>query len=136
MKLKDILAISGEPGLFLYIAGSRNGVIVESIVDHRRKNASGTTSKISSLAEISIFTDDDDVSLSQVLTTLYSLSEGKPTISAKATEAELRALFDKVIPHYDRDRFHLSDMKKVVTWYNTLVGAGMTDFSIEEEKEE
>lgn len=136
MKLRDILAISGEPGLYLYIAGSRNGVIAQSLVDGRRKNFSGTHSRVSSLAEISIFTDDEDVSLSEVLTRLYGHTEGQQTISHKASEVELRSLFDQVLPTYDRERFHLSDMRKVCQWFNLMVAAGMTDFTIEEPAEE
>lgn len=136
MKLRDILAISGEPGLYCYIAGSRNGVIAESLADKRRKNFSGTNSRVSSLAEISIFTDEEDVTLSSVLTTLYGEAGGQQTLSHKASEAELRELFGKVIPGYDRDRFHLSDMRKVVQWYNLMISAGMTDFSIDEPEEE
>ncbi|MBR2400936.1 MAG: DUF5606 domain-containing protein [Tidjanibacter sp.] len=136
MKIRDILAISGEPGLYLYIAGSRNGVIAESLVDGKRKNFSGTHSRVSSLAEISIFTDDEDVALADVLANLYKHTEGKQTISHKAPEAELRSLFDQVLPTYDRERFHLSDMRKVAQWFNIMVAAGMTDFSLEEPEEE
>ncbi len=136
MKLRDILAISGEPGLYNYIAGSRNGVIAESLVDGKRKNFSGTHSRVSSLAEISIFTEDDDVALAEVLTSLYAHTKGEQTLSHKASEIELRSLFDEVLPTYDRERFHLSDMRKLVQWFNILVKAGMTDFSLEEPEEE
>ena len=132
MKLRDILAISGEPGLYNYIASSRNGVIAESLVDGKRKNFSGTHSRVSSLAEISIFTEDEDVALADVLTSLFEHTKGEQTLSHKASEAELRSLFDEVLPNYDRERFHLSDMRKLVQWFNLLVKAGMTDFSIEE----
>ena len=136
MKLRDILAISGEPGLYNYIAGSRNGVIAESLVDGKRKNFSGTHSRVSSLAEISIFTEDDDVALAEVLTSLYAHTKGEQTLSHKASEVELRSLFDEVLPNYDRERFHLSDMRKLVQWFNILVKAGMTDFSLEEPEAE
>ncbi len=135
MKLRDILAISGEPGLYNYIASSRNGVIAESLVDGKRKNFSGTHSRVSSLAEISIFTEDEDVALAEVLTSLFAHTKGEQTLSHKASEAELRSLFDEVLPTYDRERFHLSDMRKLVQWFNLLVKAGMTDFSIEEPEE-
>lgn len=135
MKIQDILAISGEPGLYHYIAGSRNGVIAESLVDGKRKNFSGTHSRVSSLAEISIFTEDEDVALAEVLTSLFAHTEGQQTVSHKASEAELRAIFDQVLPNYDRERFHLSDMRKLVQWFNILVKAGMTDFSLEEPAE-
>ena len=132
MKIKDILAISGEPGLYQYIAGSRNGVIAESLVDGKRKNFSGTQSRVSSLAEISIFTDDEDVALAEVFTKLFEHTSGEKTLSHKDSESAIRSLFDEVLPTYDRERFHLSDMRKVAQWFNLLVGAGMSDFSIEE----
>lgn len=136
MKLQDILTISGEPGLYQYIASSRNGIIAESLITGARKNFSGTHARVSSLAEISIFTEDEDVTLSQVLTDLYAHTKGEQTISHKASEKELRELFEVVIPGYDRERFHLSDMRKVAQWFNLMVSAGMTDFSIEEIAEE
>ena len=136
MKLQDILTISGEPGLYQYIASSRNGIIAESLITGARKNFSGTHARVSSLAEISIFTEDEDVTLSQVLTDLYAHTTGEQTISHKASEKELRELFEVVIPGYDRERFHLSDMRKVAQWFNLMVSAGMTDFSIEEIAEE
>ena len=136
MKIQDILAISGEPGLYKYVASSRNGIIAESLVSGARKNFSGTHSRVSSLAEISIFTDDEDVALSQVLTDLYAYTKGEQTVSHKASEAELREVFGEVIPGYDRERFHLSDMRKVAQWFNILVAAGMTDFSFDDEPEQ
>jgi hypothetical protein len=101
-------------------------------VDGKRKNFSGTHSRVSSLAEISIFTDEEDVALADVFTKIFEHSKGEKTLSHKASEVELRSLFDEVLPTYDRERFHLSDMRKVCQWFNILVGAGMTDFSIEE----
>lgn len=132
MKIKDILVISGEPGLYHYIAGSRNGVIAENIVDGKRKNFSGTHSRVSSLAEISIFTDEEDVALADVFTKIFEHTSGEKTLSHKDSEVAIRSLFDEVLPTYDRERFHLSDMRKVCQWFNLLVGAGVTDFSIEE----
>ena len=130
------MTISGEPGLYQYIASSRNGIIAESLITGARKNFSGTHARVSSLAEISIFTEDEDVTLSQVLTDLYAHTKGEQTLSHKASEVELRSLFDEVLPNYDRERFHLSDMRKLVQWFNILVKAGMTDFSIEEPESE
>lgn len=135
MELRKILAISGYPGLFEYVAQSTNGVIVQSLVDGRRMNAPAS-SKVSSMSEIAIFTDTADVPLNKVFEALFAYTGGKPAISHKADPAELKKLFNAVLPDYDRDRFHVSDMKKVVSWFNALVEAGMTDFSIEDETKE
>lgn len=135
MEFKDILSISGQPGLFKFVARSTNGVIVESLADGRRSNASGT-SKISALAEISIYTESEEVPLWKVMQTLYDHTGGKQTISPKADATELKKLLGDILPDYDRDRVHVSDMKKMVAWYNALVEAGMTDFTVEEENPE
>ena len=132
MELKEILAISGQPGLYKYVAQSTNGVIVESLLDGRRMNASAS-SKVSSLTEISMFTEGEDIALADVFTRIYAHTGGKEAISPKESPEKLKAAFAEVLPEYDRDRVHVSDMKKVVSWFNLLVGAGMTDFRLEKE---
>lgn len=136
MKLKDIMAISGQPGLYAYVARSKNGVIVESLIDKKRINAAGTTSKVSSMTEISIYNENDDTPINKVFESLYKYTGGKEAISHKSEANLIKALFAEVVPDYDRERVHFSDMKKVIMWYNTLMVAGMTDFSIEEEGDE
>ncbi|MDR2885773.1 MAG: DUF5606 domain-containing protein [Rikenellaceae bacterium] len=135
MELKKILAISGQPGLYKFVAQSKNGVIVESLADGRRTNAPAS-SKVSSMAEISIFTDTDDVPLAKVFEAIFAHTGGKPTIEAKSDAGELKKLFAAILPDYDRDRVHVSDMKKVVAWFNILVGQGMTEFKLDEPEEE
>ena len=135
LKLKDILAIAGQPGLFKFVARSSNGVIVESLSDHKRINATGTA-KVSSMAEIAIYTYEEDMPINEVFTNLYNHTGGKAAISHKSEPQLLKALIAEVIPEYDRERVHVSDMKKVVMWYNALVEAGMTDFTIDEPEQE
>lgn len=135
MELKDILAISGQPGLYKYVAQSTNGVIVESLLDGRRSNATGS-SKVSALAEIAIFTDDEEIPLWRVFEALYENTGGRESISPKATPDQIKAKMAEIVPGYDRDRVHVSDMKKLFSWYNILVNAGMTDFEVKEAEEE
>lgn len=135
MELKEILAISGQPGLFKYVAQSSNGVIVESLLDGRRTNATGT-SKVSALAEIAMFTEDGELPLWKILNALYEKTGGRESISHKSSPDQLKAGFAEIIPDYDRDRVHVSDMKKLFSWYNILIGAGMTDFTVKEENAE
>lgn len=132
MELKEILAISGQPGLFKYVAQSTRGVIVESLVDGRRINASAS-SKVSALTEISMYTEGDDIPLAEVFTKIYAHTGGKEAISHKETPEKLKAAFAEVLPEYDRDRVHVSDIKKCFAWYNTLVAAGFTEFKLPEE---
>ncbi len=134
MELQKILAISGQPGLWEFVAQSTSGVIVESLADGRRMNVP-SSAKVSSMAEISIFTDSADVPLVQLFEAMYKHTEGKSAIDHKADPQQLKALFAAVLPDYDRDRVHVSDMKKVVQWFNALVAKGMTDFSVKEEEE-
>ena len=132
MELKEILAISGQPGLFKYVAQSTRGVIVESLVNGRRINASAS-SKVSALTEISMYTEGDDIPLAEVFTKIYAHTGGKEAISHKETPEKLKAAFAEVLPEYDRDRVHVSDIKKCFAWYNTLVAAGFTEFKLPEE---
>lgn len=135
MELKEILAISGQPGLFKYVAQSTRGVIVESLVDGRRINASAS-SKVSALTEISMYTEGDDIPLAEVFTKIYAHTGGKEAISHKETPEKLKAAFAEVLPEYDRDRVHVSDIKKCFAWYNTLVAAGFTEFKLPDDSEE
>lgn len=129
MELKDILAISGQPGLYKYVAQSTRGVIVESLLDGRRQNVSATA-KVSALTEISMFTEGEDIPLAEVFTNIYNYTGGKEAVSHKEEPARLKEYFAAVQPDYDRERVHVSDMKKCFAWYNILVGAGFTEFKL------
>ncbi len=129
MELKEILAISGQPGLYKFVAQSTRGVIVESLVDGKRMNAA-SNSKVSALTEISIFTEGEDIPLAEVFTKIYEHTGGQPAINHKEDPARLKAYFAEVLPDYDRDRVHVSDMKKVFSWFNILLGTGFTEFKL------
>ena len=129
MELKDILAISGQPGLYKYVAQSMRGVIVESLIDGKRMNAAAT-SRVSALTEISMFTEGEDIALADVFTNIWNYTEGKEAISHKESAERITEEFAKVLPEYDRDRVHVSDMKKCFAWYNILVKAGFTEFKL------
>ena len=136
MELKDIIAISGQPGLYKYVARSARGVIVESLADGKRSNAANASRMMSALTDISIFTEAEDRPLAEIFTAAYRLEGGKAAISHKESPEVLKAWFAKVVPDYDRERVHVSDIKKVVMWYNILVGAGMTEFRLPDEEPE
>ena len=134
MEFKDILAISGMPGLYMYVAHSTSGIIVESLADGRRSNASAT-SRVSALSEISMFTEGEDIALAEVFTRMYAYTEGKQAISHKESADKLKAEFEAVLPEYDKERVHVSDIKKAFSWFNILVGAGFTEFKLPEEEQ-
>jgi hypothetical protein len=135
MDLSKILAISGKPGLFNSIAQTKTGVVVESLIDGKRFPAFAHE-RISSLAEISVFTIEDDMPLKDVFKKIYEKYEGSQAIDHKAGGAELKAFMLEIIPDYDQDRVYTSDIKKIVMWYNLLVEKEMLDFSEDEAAEE
>ncbi len=134
MEFREILAISAEPGLYKYVAQSVRGVIVESLATGRRANVA-SSSKVSALCEISMFTEGEDIPLAEVFTKIYQYTDGKQTISHKESESVIKAQFEAVLPEYDKDRVRVSDMKKCFAWYNILVGAGMEKFELPEQEQ-
>ena len=125
--LSKILAVSGQSGLYLYISSTRTGAVVEALVDKKR-SAVSASSRITSLADISIYTDEEEVKLQQVLLNMKEVLGEADAPSAKSKPEELKALFEKALPTYDRDRFYVSHMKKVVEWYNALKNYASLDF--------
>lgn len=130
--LSKILTISGQSGLFNYISQARNGVIVESLSDKKR-NCFGMNSKVTTLEDISIYTDEGEVKLKSVFQKMKDVLGEDNAPVAKSSDKELQEFFSKALPDYDRDRFHVSHMKKVVTWYNILKEFASLDFESEED---
>ena len=130
---QTILSIAGKSGLFKLISRGKNNLIVEALDStHKRMPAFGTD-RITSLADIAMFTDADDVPLMDVLDSLKNLEGGKKAKLdiKKASGDELREYFAQVLSNFDRERVHTSDIKKLLQWYNILVEAGITDFKEE-----
>lgn len=133
--LSRILAISGQSGLYRYISNTRTGAVVEALADKKR-SAVSASGKITSLADISIYTDDEEVKLQQVFLNMKEVLGDADAPSAKSDPAQLKGLFEKALPTYDRDRFYVSHMKKVVEWYNALKNYASLDFENPEEAEQ
>ena len=119
MVLKDILAISGEAGLFKFIAQGKNAIIIEHLETKRRSSAFGSA-KVSSLEEIAIFTDGEELPLGKVFDLIFEKENGGPAIDYKADPEKLKQYFASVLPSYDRNKVYVSDIKKVFHWYNIL----------------
>ncbi len=132
--LKTILAISGKPGLYKLISQAKNMLIVESLSDKKRLPIYASD-KVISLGDIAMYTDDDEVPLSKVLDAVKKKENGAlaSVDYKKASAEELSAFMAAVLPEYDRDRVHISDIKKLVQWYNLLTESGENDFSETEE---
>ncbi len=133
---KTILSIAGKPGLYKLISQGKNNLIVEALdATHKRQPAFGSE-RITSLSDIAMFTETDDVPLMDVLESLKTLEQGKKSALdlKKASGDDLREYFAKVLPNFDRERVHTSDIKKLLQWYNILIENGITDFKEEEEE--
>jgi len=119
MILKDILAISGEPGLFKFIAQGKNAIIVEQLETKKRSSAYGSA-KVSSLEDIAIFTDKEDMPLGKVFDLIHEKESGGLAIDSKADAGKLKTWFEGILPEYSKDKVYTSDIKKVAHWYNIL----------------
>ena len=130
---QTILAIAGRPGLFKLISRGKNNLIVEALDETHRRQPAFATDRITSLADIAMFTETDDIPLMDVLENIKKLEDGKKASinEKKASGKELQDYFTKVLPEWDRERVHTSDIKKLITWYNILVENDITDFKEE-----
>ena len=133
--LETILAISGKPGLYRLVNRGNRSLIVETLDAQKKRMPAFGTDKIISLADIAMYTDEEEVPLRQVLKNIYEMEGGKATAIdyRKATTAELADFMAKALPNYDRDHVYPSDMKKLVQWYNILIENGVTDFEAPEQ---
>ena len=136
--LKTILAISGKTGMYKLISQAKNMLIVEAVSADKKRMPIYASDKVISLGDIAMYTDDDEVPLGLVLESVKNKENGAVTSIdyKKASAEELHAFMAEVLPEYDRDRVHTSDIKKLIQWYNLLVSNGETDFVEEEPKTE
>jgi hypothetical protein len=143
MVLKDILAISGEHGLFKFLAQGKNAIIVEHLETKKRSSAYGSA-KVSSLEDIAIFTDKEDMPLSKVFDLIHEKENGGQAPDPKADPAELTRWFENILPEYSKNKVYASDIRKVAQWYNILHKLGLlikeepekTEDSVKEDSKE
>jgi len=134
--LEGILAIAGQPGLYKHVSQTKTGIIVESIETSKRMPVYATA-KVSALEDIAIFTTGEEVPLVEVFEKIHKIeNKGKTSVDKKTSSNELKEYFEDILPDYDKERVYISDMKKVVTWYNLLLESEMLDFTKKEEKVE
>ena len=137
MNIEGILSIAGKPGLYKLVAQSKNGLIVESIIEKKRfpVNKAGN---ISSLKDIAIYTETEEVPLEEVFQKIAEKENNGPAIDHKENPEALGAYLAEVLPDYDRSRVYNSDLRKLFQWYNLLQSQGLledTDESSAETKE-
>ena len=138
--IRKILAISGKPGLYKLISRGNKSLIVETVDEQKKRIPAFGADRVVSLGDISIYTNDDsEVPLGDVFESIKANYGEKPLDLSpkKASQDDIIAFFTKVLPNYDTDRVRVSDMRKVLSWYNILTADGYTEFvSKEEESEE
>jgi hypothetical protein len=121
--LTGIIAISGQPGLFRVVAQSKNGIIVEALADKKRTSINSTT-KVSSLEDISMFTTSEDKPVSLIMKAIYDKENGGACIDAKSDDKSVTSYFSEILPDYDKERVYTSNMRKLFNWYNGLHSSG------------
>lgn len=134
--IRNILAIAGRPGLFKIVKQGKNMLIVSQLATGKCQPAYARD-KVSSLGDISIYTVTDDKPLSEVFELIKAKNEGnKVDIKAIGGDSEIREYFAGILPEFDNDRVYTADIKKIFSWYNQLIDAGITDFTDSDEAEE
>lgn len=121
--LTGIISISGQPGLFKIIAQSKNGIIVESLSDKKRTNIYAST-KVSTLSDISMFTTGDDKPIEEIMTTVFEKEKGGAAPDNKSDDKTVEKYFSEILPDYDKDRVYVSNIRKLLSWYNALQVSG------------
>ncbi len=124
MDLSKIMTVSGKPGLYKVVAQTRNGLIVESMQDGKRMPVFAND-RSSALEDISVFTYEKDMPLKELLWAVYQQHEGQEGPDPKSSPDTLKTAFEEVLPDYDKDRVHVSDMKKIFAWYRILLAEQM-----------
>lgn len=131
---QTILSISGKPGLYKLVSHGKVNLIVETVDEAKKRLPVFASDRVTSLNDIAMYTDADDVPLTRILQNMADKEGGKPVQLdyKKCPSKELREYFAQILPDFDRDRVHDSDIKKLLQWYNILVNNGITDFADEE----
>ncbi len=129
--LRTILAISGKPGLYKMVSRGNRNIIIETLDANHKRMPAFAADKIIALADIAMYTDEEEVPLRQVLKNIQDMLDGKliELDYKKASNQELADFMAKALPNYDREHVYPGDIKKLIQWYNLLVQNGITDFS-------
>lgn len=134
--LREILSITGKPGLFKIISQGKGILVVEELGTGRRFPAHARD-KVVSLGDIAMYTESGDTPLGVILDKVYAKHEGKQIdVKGLVNNKGLRPAFEEIVEDYDRDRVYENDIKKLFTWYNILVANGFDKFAEEEKPEE
>ncbi|MEM6963480.1 MAG: DUF5606 domain-containing protein [Bacteroidota bacterium] len=133
MKLDDLVAVSGMSGIFRLAANRSNGLIIEDLDTGKKRFASARKHQFTPLASIGVYTFEDSTELKIIFRTMMDQTEGNPIPAVGSSSAVLHEYFRKILPDYDEDKVHTSDIKKVIKWYNFLNDRDLVDLEDEEE---
>lgn len=136
MKLEELVAVSGMSGIFKLAANRNNGLIIEDLSTGKKRFASSRKHQFTPLASIAIFTLEDSTELKVVFRSMLEQIESNPIPATKASSADLHTYFKKILPDYDEDKVHTSDIKKLIKWFNFLNEKQLIDMIDEDEPEE
>lgn len=134
MALSGIISVSGISGLHKVLSQTKNGLIVESLVDGKRRPIY-STQKVSTLEDISVYTTEDDVPLADVFKLIYDKEGGKKAPDHKSKIEDLRKYLTSVLKNIDHDKVYNSDVAKMFQWYNSLIEKKMLKFEEEKKKD-
>jgi len=136
MNIKDLVVVTGMTGIQRIAASRDNGMMVEDLDTGKVRFASVRKHQFSPLESISIYTDDNDAAeLKVVLQSMLDKLEETPPVAANSKPDELRSYFSKILPNYDRDQVHVSDIKKLIRWFFFLNERGFLTAAPAEEEE-
>ena len=121
--LTGFISITGQPGLYKIVAQSKNGIIVEGLSDKKRVNIYAST-KVSTLTDISMFTTGDDKPIEEIMTSVFEKEKGGAAIDNKSDDKAVEKYFSEILPEYDKERVYVSNMRKLINWYNALQSSG------------
>jgi len=138
MDFSDIASVSGKGTLFRVVQPTRTGVVLESLDAHKKKMVATMHNKVSILSEISIYTTDSEgaVPLEDVMRKIHAEFNGDTDLDKNSSPEELKSFLKFILPEYDESRVYVSDIKKLVSWYNQLVAQAPEVFEIKEEEKE
>lgn len=127
MNLKGIVSLSGKPGLFKALAQNRSGFVLESLDAAKNKVVTNPTSRLATLDDITVFGQDDDITLISILEKMKELAASTPVPDPKADGKVLRDYFTTIVPNHDAERVYSSDIKKIIVWYGILSALPLWD---------
>ncbi len=135
MDVSNILAVSGLPGLYTLVSSRSNGLVVADIDSGKNRFCSVRKHQFTPLETVAIYTNTDTTPLVDIFQKIKDQQESNPVIDIKSSDNdEIEDYFLSIVPDYDEDRVYVSDMKKVIKWYNFLESRGMLEPVADEEE--